>query len=105
MGAEVFYNTAKGRSSIEAFKYAVEEALYEHGHGGYSGTIAEKNSFIVITHVDNEAEAYKLAEKLIDEDDNRVNDKWGDAGCIKFGERTGDYDDPENYLFFGLASS
>lgn len=37
------------------------------------------------------------ATKLIDENDPRIDDKWGPAGCIK-AERN-------KYVFFGWASS
>ena len=42
MGATDFSQDASGKSAKEAFSRAVEQAQYEHGHGGYSGTIAEK---------------------------------------------------------------
>ena len=45
MGAEVFYNSIKGTDANKAFIAAHEDACYEHGHGGYSGTLAEKNNF------------------------------------------------------------
>ncbi len=42
-------------------------------------------------------EAQKYAEFLINEDDSRIADKWGPAGCISL--------DKNEYLFFGWASS
>ena len=45
MGATTFITVGWGRGAREAFNAAVEHAQYEHGHGGYSGTIAEKHSF------------------------------------------------------------
>jgi len=42
MGAEVFYNRVKGTSASKAFNEERENACYEYGHGGYTGTIAEK---------------------------------------------------------------
>lgn len=48
MGASDFFDRAK-RSNYknikEAFNSIVEEARYEYGHGGYTGTIAEKSEF------------------------------------------------------------
>lgn len=41
MGASEFMTTAKGRTAEEAFRAAREEALYEHGHGGYTGSVGE----------------------------------------------------------------
>ena len=48
MGAEVFESYAQGATAAEAFHNAVNEAQYLHGHGGYTGTIAEKSSFVLI---------------------------------------------------------
>jgi len=42
MGATNFYTEADGDTMAEAFHNAVQDAYYWHGHGGYSGTIAEK---------------------------------------------------------------
>lgn len=42
MGATNFETTATGKTLAEAFRNAVDDARYWHGHGGYSGTIAEK---------------------------------------------------------------
>lgn len=110
MGADSFRNVAHGKTAKEAFNSAVEHAAWEHGHGGYSGTIAEKSSFTVIakadplqigvdpmTAKDRLEQAYALSDKLMDSRDPRIIDKWGRAGCIDVGEGT--------YLFFGWASS
>jgi len=47
MGADNFRVRAFGKTAEAAFSAVVDEAKWEHGHGGYTGTIAEKNSFIV----------------------------------------------------------
>jgi len=49
MGACDFFTTAKGRTAEEAFRNAVSNAQYQCGHGGYTGTIAEKDSFTDLT--------------------------------------------------------
>lgn len=49
MGAAQFRNWATGKTPQEAFSTAVNDARYESGHGGYSGTIAEKHSFHLFT--------------------------------------------------------
>jgi hypothetical protein len=46
MGATNFYTEAEGKTFAEAFSNAVREARHWHGHGGYSGTIAEKPSAV-----------------------------------------------------------
>ena len=95
MGATTFCNRQAGSTAQQAFKAAREEALYDHGHSGYSGTIAEKSKFVMISVPEGEI-AMNYAWKLIDEGDARVDDKWGPAGCIDEGDG--------NYLFFGWAS-
>jgi hypothetical protein len=101
MGASLFFTSASGSSAKEAFRDAVRNAAYESGHGGYTGTIAEKNEFVLcsLTVYSSFDEAYDFASQLIDNDDKRVSDKWGPAGCVKFMDN-----DKELYLFFGWAS-
>jgi hypothetical protein len=47
MGADFFTDTATGKTAREAFRQAVEHAQYESGHGGYTGTIAEKHEYVL----------------------------------------------------------
>lgn len=95
MGASSFYTKAAGETAREAFNKARDEARYYHGHGGYTGTIAEKDSFVTIA-----APAGKNADdyafELVRNSDSRVDDKWGPAGCINLGNG--------EFLFFGWAS-
>jgi len=100
MGACEFMIGAEGNSPEEAFRNARSEALYMEGHGGYTGTIAEKDSFVMIDPPRDEetiAEKMRFASELMDNCDDRIDDKWGPAGCIKI--------ENGKYLFFGLASS
>ena len=97
MGAHSFIDRAKGRNAREAFDTLVDQAAWENGHGGYTGTIAEKSEFVMIPlNIIEAAEA--TAERLIREGDPRIEDKWGPAGCIH---------DPVNddFVFFGWSSS
>lgn len=45
MGANTFTEVAVGATPDEAFDRIVSDARYEYGHGGYTGTIAEKHGF------------------------------------------------------------
>jgi len=47
MGATTFHTVAQGATCADAYDNAVRDALHWHGHGGYSGTIAEKSGFDV----------------------------------------------------------
>ena len=49
MGASDFRTSARGNTAREAFDNAVKEAQYDRGHSGYTGTIAEKGSFRMIS--------------------------------------------------------
>lgn len=97
MGAAEFMSWGKGTTPQKAFDSAREAALFEYGHGGYTGTIAEKQGFSVLATVNTRKEAVTMANELLDSDDPRVDDKWGPAGCIVV--RGTEY-----CLFFGWAS-
>lgn len=95
MGATDFYCVEKGKNAKEAFATAVKDAQFRHGHGGYSGTIAEKSSFVMIA-IPAGIAIGDLVNQLMDSEDPRINDKWGPAGCIDLGNG--------EYYFFGYAS-
>lgn len=97
MGGMTFFNEGKGSSPGNVFRELVEDALYDYGHAGYTGTIGEKDQYVMIELPDGYSDPRAYADKLIEEGDPRVDDKWGPAGCIKTGE--------DEYLFFGWASS
>jgi hypothetical protein len=96
MGAYTFYTLGTGPTLAEAFRVAVADAAYEHGHGGYTGTLAEKDEVVEIP-AETSVTPEKQAEQLVQDDDARISDKWGPAGAIKVAEN--------EWLFFGLASS
>jgi hypothetical protein len=123
MGATTFYDYAKrssypsgtnsrveGRNIITSTTYSdwpdakiafdrlADEDRYDNGHQ-YSGGIGMKHNFVHIATVDTHAEALMLADNLIAEDDDRICDKWGPAGCITIREGA------VQFLFFGWASS
>jgi hypothetical protein len=99
MGAQTFSQIASGKTAKEAFDNAVKEAQYDYGHAGYTGTIAEKDSFIMIpTPADLVGQENVYVDYNDDNDDwDKVNDKWGPAGCYDLGNG--------RYCFFGWASS
>jgi len=104
MGAYNFEQRNKGRTAEVAFGNAQADARDEYGHGGYSGTIAEKDSFTMIPlpkEVKSEAAIYEFINKLINDDDERIEDKWGPAGCVELSSIGID----DEYIFFGWASS
>ena len=46
MGASEYMNAGKGKTAQVAFDKVTENARWNHGHGGYSGTIAENRSMV-----------------------------------------------------------
>ena len=101
MGASSFLTISYGNTVEQAFNDAVQEAKYEYGHGGYTGTIAEKRSYFSCskTIFDSKQKAIDYADQLFDDEDHAINNKWGPAGYVQFkdGNNMG-------YLFFGWAS-
>ncbi len=105
MGAVTFEQRAEGKDAKQAFAKARDAAAWEHGHGGYTGTIAEKREFVMIdpktegekTDDWSQIDYENYARELAGSGDPRVDDKWGPAGCIQLSDR--------EFLFFGWASS
>ena len=110
MGAEVFYNKAKGTNARESFKEQHEQACYDHGHSGYSGTLAEKSGF-TMSEKPREVDADEWVEKVdtfdsldreqehygkLKRDSEVYDDKWGSALCVPT---------EDGFIFCGWASS
>ena len=100
MGAEQFGVRSKGLCAAEAFRRAVNQARFDYGHRGYTGTIAEKQVFVVI-QVPEGKDPKDYAKELLREGDPRISDKWGPAGAVRLSGN----EDEEEWLFFGWASS
>lgn len=110
MGAQTFRSFGDGAEIESAFERAVSDAKYEHGHGGYSGTIAEKGDYVVVQDSPlSVSDAEDIASRLIRDNDERITDKWGPAGAIRVrGVLDHGWGGPKNFdgwLFFGWASS
>lgn len=108
MGATNFRNTVKGQTAEQAFADAVREARHYYGHGGYTGSIAEKRGFTVLNvpeavpvqewcrsiewgePIPGHEAAYERARRIWD-------DKYGPALCYAV-------EPGETYVFMGMAS-
>ena len=104
MGAEDFSDVARGKDAQEAFRSAVEEAQYEYGHGGYTGSIAEKHGFIMVAREPLASEEARKLKSRMEEEDDRYNDKWGPACCVELLEES-PVKGSRLFWFFGIASS
>ena len=118
MGAVDFYCEVEGENAQDAFTQAQADALYWHGHSGYTGTVAEKMSFKLFgcptsgVTARDVVDAILIDEHLRNDNDRLIElgytkdmawdiantyfDKWGDALCIKTGDKS--------YAFAGIAS-
>lgn len=127
MGAMEFEVLVAGGDAQLAFEKAVEQAAWDYGHGGYTGTIAEKHDYhFVAKEVMTYDGAMERMEFLMEygstfdnEYDERcadiADDKWGPAAAIEIDPDTlpkkvrdwGVRPEPGDrvFLFFGWASS
>lgn len=94
MGSTSFTTYAKGKTAKEAFNAAVKEAKYDYGNSGYTGTIAEKDSFVEFDLLTGSPPLQEA--RILIMSDPKIRDTWGPAGCFKINEG--------EYLFFGWAS-
>lgn len=117
MGACQFEQIGRGTTTREAFSAAHEQAAWEHGHGGYTGTLAEKGDFIEVRKPEGWT-AEQVANDFHGARDWDNEGRWKSEVVQRWGERTlAEYDDKwgpalavktenENeWLFFGWASS
>jgi len=112
MGATTFYNKGTGKDAAEVFNRLTEEAQHLYGHGGYTGTIAEKHGYeeftlpenvniheakrLIYLHEDGQEEEIPEGLRTIVKRWYEIyDDKWGPALCLK---------DGETYHFMGWAS-
>ncbi len=104
MGASTFTVVASGRTAKEAFLNAVDTARFEKGHGGYSGTIAEKHTMEYLSYAAvSLTRAMEIANVCLGSDTHWCSDKWGPAACVPVEEKG--QDSQPQFLFFGWASS
>jgi hypothetical protein len=116
VGATNYVTISKGQNAKDAFSSAYDQAKWEHGHGGYTGTIAEKGSFVefprpkgvrlntikkVVYGMTWEDKSITKLEKEYPKFPIRQmaqvwNDKWGPSACMEL--------KPKVYIFFGMAS-
>jgi hypothetical protein len=91
-----FYAVARGTTPDEAFRTAVETARNTFGTGGRTGSVLEKDSWVVAdTAPLPESEAIQIAEDLLSDADPRFADTASPAGAIPL--TTG------QWLFFGWS--
>lgn len=101
MGASEFAIESKGKTAAEAFRTATEEARWECGNAGYTGTIAEKSKFKMVTPRVGET-TEQCIERCTEDPHHFSSDNAGPAGCIDLGP--GEEPATRRFVFFGWAS-
>jgi len=76
-GSSSFTDLGYGSDARSVFRELVRDAQDEYGRRGYTGTIAEKDSYKIVAEPMTQDQAYKYAAEHINE-----YDKYGPAGCI-----------------------
>ena len=90
MGASNITTTASGKTMDEAYRNAVEDALYDYGHSSYNGSISTTNGVI------NKTDEYKKDPDGWDGKAEDATDKWGPV----WGAET----EPGKFRFTGWAA-
>lgn len=85
MGAERFESYSGHVDPETAFTDCVNEAAWINGHGGYTGTIAEKTSFVTRS----EPLLMKEAQYFIERDLLNDHDKWGPTWHLPIKDESG----------------
>jgi len=78
MGAHNFHDQQYGETHSQAYKEAVERAIYDYGHDAYNGTISTTSGAVLIPL--NEGESLEEWAMRVIEDD-RV-EKWENCACV-----------------------
>ena len=112
MGGTTFVTVGWGKDADDAFRNARDMAGYEFGHGGYSGTIAEKSSFRMVETKPRQ-NIHKLIDDCLNDSSHFCEDKCGPAACIELkGKALKDRKERfglkgkrvKGFIFFGWAS-
>lgn len=82
MGATTFTTVAAGKTADDAYNAAVRDALYWHGHGGYTGTIAEKGGYVEFP-----LPARVTADRLVETVWRAEQEQWEAEGAARRGEK------------------
>jgi len=131
MGATNFKSVGIGRDANKAFSELVKDASHRRGHEGYTGTIAEKDDFVMVNllpriKVDNvidiietycfdKLKGKRLPKGVSEYDIKRwsdiFEDKWGPALCVEIrGQKAKEIRKRAGrargkvFVFFGMAS-
>lgn len=100
MGADSFFNSGLGDDPKTIFKILVKQARHDYGNDGYTGTIAEKTEFKIVSNVPM-PKSYWQSDKALKKYGD--GEKWGPALAAPYCEenKTGLI---IGWVFWGWAS-
>lgn len=99
MGAINFSNSVKAKNAVEGYDILVDEALYEHGHNPYNGTISTCDmGRCTLSFKKFKEENYDKAYEHIEKND------WGSKWVADYIDMGKDDNGDSHFLFYGWAS-
>ena len=103
MGSQQFSQEISGPSLAEAFRTAIAAARHDYGHRGDTGTLADKDTFVIVSADPlPEDEAYAMADRILDDAQDPTFSTWGPAGAIRIQDPdTGEH--RPKWLVFGYS--
>ena len=79
MGAHSFTASVYAESAAKGYVLLVNEAVYNHGHDPYNGTISTTNGFKMVPFLGEESSEAWM-ERMMDHPDA---EKWGNCACTE----------------------
>ena len=79
MGAHNFAASAYAKTAEDAYNNLVEEAIYDHGHDAYNGTISTTFGFVIIPFKDGES-SVEWMDRMMEHPDV---EKWENCACVE----------------------
>ena len=96
MGKQYFEVIVEGSNAQQAFEIARDDALRNHGHSGCTGTIAEKETFTIVSMLPSTLSSKKAIKATVRKlRDSTFSSIHYPAGCIRLSSK--------QFLFFGWS--
>lgn len=77
MGAHNFEASVYAPTAADGYKMLVDEAVYDHGHDAYNGTISTTHGFKIVRLREGES-SNDWFSRVLD-----LTEKWGDCACTE----------------------
>jgi len=77
MGAHSFTASVYAPTAADGYSMLVDEAVYDHGHDPYNGTISTTSGFKIVPFMEGES-SEQWSERVLD-----ITEKRGSCACIE----------------------